>query len=384
MSNNLPVFVSPCEDYGEEKLKNIMKTAFEAVGVNRSLIEGKLVLIKPNLVLAKKPEHGATTHPAFIKAAAEVLHELGAASITAADSPGGPFNPQSLSIVYKTCGIAPLESNILKINGDFGYKPVHTSGVKLKNLHVINAFLECDVVVDMCKLKTHTLTQMSCATKNLFGIIPGVEKFEMHSNFPRIEDFSEMLLDLAEYVTREKEFVAVCDAVISMEGNGPSYGTPKKTGLLLASRSPFSLDVVAEHIIGSDGSVPYLDCAARRGLVSRRAEEIPVVGMENYPIFDFRKPDTDSGKFLKKLPDLFGGRLAAFFETKPAVNKKKCVGCGVCARSCPRHTIEIITKKGKKMAKINRENCIKCYCCGELCPIGAVDAKQNALIKLIH
>lgn len=384
MSNNSPVFVSPCEDYGEEKLKNIMKTAFEAVGVNRSLIEGKRVLIKPNLVLAKKPEHGATTHPAFIKAAAEVLHELGAASITAADSPGGPFNPQSLSIVYKTCGIAPLESDILKINGDFGYKSVHTNGVKLKNLHVINAFLECDVVVDMCKLKTHTLTQMSCATKNLFGIIPGVEKFEMHSNFPRIEDFSEMLLDLAEYVTREKEFVAVCDAVVSMEGNGPSYGTPKKTGLLLASRSPFSLDVVAEHIIGSDGSVPYLDCAARRGLVSRQAEEIPVVGMENYPIFDFRKPDTDSGKFLKKLPDLFGGRLAAFFETKPAVNKKKCVGCGVCARSCPRHTIEIITKKGKKMAKINRENCIKCYCCGELCPIGAVDAKQNALIKLIH
>lgn len=384
MPNNLPVFISPCEDYETEKLKNVLRDAFESIGADRKLIEGKRVLIKPNLVLAKKPEHGATTHPAFVKAAADVLHELGAASVTAADSPGGPFNAQSLSIVYKTCGIAPLESDILKINGDFTYKSVHTNGVKLKNLHVINAFLECDVVVDMCKLKTHTLTQMSCATKNLFGIIPGVEKFEMHSNFPRIEDFSEMLVDLAEYVLSEKEFIAVCDAVVSMEGNGPSYGTPKKTGLLLASRSPFSLDVVAEHIIGSDGSVPYLDCAAKRGLVTRSAEEIPVVGMADYPVFDFKKPDTDSGKFLKNLPDLFGGRLAAFFETKPMVNKKKCVGCGVCARSCPRHTIEIVTKKGKKTAKINRENCIKCYCCGELCPIGAVDAKQNALIKLIH
>lgn len=384
MQNNQPVFISECETYDSDELASIFRKAFAEIGVDENTIRDKKVLIKPNLVLAKKPDHGATTHPSFIKAAAQALHEMGAKSIVAGDSPGGPFNAQALSIVYKTCEVMPLESDILKINDDFSYKPVHTDGKKLKNLHVINAFLECDVIIDMCKLKTHTLTQMSCATKNLFGIIPGVEKFEMHSNFPRIEDFSEMLVDLAEYVTKNKEFIAICDAVISMEGNGPSYGTPKKTGLVLLSRSPFALDIITEHIMKSDGEVKYLNCAAERELVLRQWSDIPLLGIKECPVFDFRQPDTDSGKFLKKLPDLFGGRLAKFFETKPTVNGKKCVGCGVCAKSCPRHTIEIVKVKGKKMAKINRENCIKCYCCGELCPIGAVDAKQNPIIKLIH
>ncbi len=382
--NNLPVYISECDSYDESLLAEVLRKSFSALGIDEKLISGQKVLLKPNLVLAKSPDHGATTHPAFLKAAAQVMHELGAASIVAADSPGGPFNAQALHMVYRTCEIAPLASDILKINDDFTYSPVKMSGVKLKNLHLINAFMNCDVIVDLCKLKTHTLTKMSCATKNLFGLIPGVEKFEMHSNFPLIEDFSEMLADLSSYVVKNKEFIAVCDAIISMEGNGPSYGVPKKTGLILTSRSPYSLDVIAEHIMKSDGEVLHLNKAAERGLVSRDWREIPVLGLTEYPTFDFLPPDTDYGKFLKNLPTMFGGRVAKFFETKPHVNYKKCVGCGVCAESCPKHTIEIIVKHGKKKAKINWERCIRCYCCGELCPIGAVEAKQNPLIRLIH
>ena len=95
-------------------------------------------------------------------------------------------------------------------------------------------------------------------------------------------------------------------------------------------------------------------------------------------------PDADAGYILKNLPNLFGGRLAKLFETKPDINLKKCVGCGICASSCPRHTIRIESKKSKKYAKIDRSDCIRCFCCQELCPIGAVDIKQNFLIKLIH
>ncbi len=379
---NSPVYITGCDTYDTNVIHARLSEAFSSLGITRELIENKKVLIKPNLVLAKKPEFAATTHPAFVAAIAMLLHELGARSITLADSPGGPYNEAALSLVYRVCEMAPLSSDILKINNDFTFKAEHISGKKLKNYHVITPVTESDVIVDLCKLKTHTLTGMSCATKNLFGIIPGIEKFEMHSSFPEIADFSEMLIDLSEYVLENKTFIAVCDAVLSMEGNGPSHGTPKKTDLILVSKSPYALDVIAEHIIEADGVTKHLDAAAARGLVERDRKSIEVIGKSDYSTFDFVKPEGDS--FLGNLPNFMGGKFAKLFESKPKILTDKCIGCGKCVESCPRHTITVEKRGKKKIAKIHRKNCIRCYCCQELCPIGAVGTKSNFIIKLIH
>ena len=391
-SNSSPVFVRRCENYNEENLYLVLKESFDALGIDRAMFDGKKVLLKPNLVMAKNPDAAATTHPAFAKAAARLALELGAASVMLADSPGGPFNEKYVSVVYSTCGMKnAAKDGLFVLNEDFGFSEVHTTGVKLKTLNVINAFLQADVVLDLCRLKTQSLTGMSCAVKNLFGVVPGVEKFQMHSNFPEITNFSEMLVDLAEYVTQTKDFVAVCDAVISMEGNGPSHGIPKKTGMILVSKSPFSLDVIGERIMNGAESndtaaVRYLDIAAGRGIVPRNWQDIAVLGDTDYEVFDFVPPDTGAGYLLKNLPNFLGGKLADMFSARPVINEKKCVGCGRCADSCPRKTIRLGRRgeKGRKIAIILRDNCIKCYCCQELCPIGAVDTKQNFLIKLIH
>ncbi|MBQ8370303.1 MAG: DUF362 domain-containing protein [Clostridia bacterium] len=387
-NKNTPVFLTECKNYDVPALTSLLRDSFAALGITDSLISGKKVLLKPNLVLAKKPELAATTHPSFIEALVNVCCELGAASVTLADSPGGPYNAAALAVVYKTCGMDSIADKRLTLNQDFTFDTVNCSGVKLKSFHIINAVRQADVVIDVCKLKTHSLTGMSCAVKNLFGIIPGVEKFEMHSGYPEIPDFSEMLVDLAEYMVKNKTFIAVCDGVLSMEGNGPTHGVPKKTDLLLVSRSPFALDVTAEHIMKLDGEVLHLDCAAQRNLVPRSFDGISLIGQwtkENCPRFDFTPPDTSAGKFLRNLPNFMGGRLAKLFETKPEILKKKCIGCGKCVSSCPMHTITVETlRNGKKRAKIHRGKCIRCYCCQELCPIGAVGTKQNLLIKLIH
>ncbi len=389
-SNSSPVFVRQCEDYDEEKLCLTLKESFDALGIDNTMFEGKNVLLKPNLVMAKQPDAAATTHPAFARAAARLVRKYGAASVTLADSPGGPYNDAYLSVVYNTCGMKlAAKDGLFTLNTAFGFSEVHTSGSKLKTMNVIDAFRDADVIVDLCRLKTHSLTGMSCAVKNLFGLIPGVEKFQMHSNFPEIGNFSEMLTDLAQYVTSTKLFLAVCDAVVSMEGNGPSHGIPKKTGMVLVSRSPFALDVIGERIMfgakrDDTATTLYLDDAAKRGIMPRNWKEIEVVGDTDYPVFDFTPPDTGAGYLLRNLPNFLGGRLVDIFSARPAINEKKCVGCGRCADSCPKKTIKIGRKAGKKIAVIQRENCIKCYCCQELCPIGAVDTKQNFLIKLIH
>ena len=391
-SNSAPVFVRRCEDYNEERLYLILKESFDTLGIGRAVFDGKKVLLKPNLVMAKNPDAAATTHPAFAKAAARLALQLGASSVTLADSPGGPFNEKYVAVVYSTCGMkTAAKDGLFALNEDFGFAEVHTSGEKLKTLNVINAFLQADVVLDLCRLKTHSLTGMSCAVKNLFGIIPGVEKFQMHSNFPEVGNFSEMLVDLAEYAIQTKDFIAVCDAVISMEGNGPSHGIPKKTGIILVSRSPFSLDVIGERIMrgaktAGTAFVRHLDIASERGLMPRNWQDIEVLGDTDYEVFDFTPPDTGAGYLLKNLPNFLGGKLVDVFSARPVINEKKCVGCGRCADSCPKKTIRLGRRgeKGKKIAIILREDCIKCYCCQELCPIGAVDTKQNFLIKLIH
>ncbi len=381
---NSPVFITECTSYDTDDIYISLCTAFESLGITKAIIESKNVLIKPNLVLAKKPEFAATTHPSFIKACVKLMHEMNAASVTLADSPGGPFNEAAMSHVYRVCEIAPLSSNELKLNNDFSFEAVRFNGVKLKNFHLITPVYNADVIIDLCKLKTHTLTGMSCATKNLFGTIPGVEKFEVHSSFPEINDFSEMLVDLSSYILENKTFVAICDAVLSMEGNGPSHGIPKKTDMILVSHSPYSLDVIAEHIMRSEGITKHLDCAAERGLVKRDFREIEVRGKTDYKTYEFKKPDTDAGSFLKNLPNFMGGRFAKLFESRPKILLDKCIGCGKCAESCPKHTITIEGSGKKKRAKIHREKCIRCYCCQELCPIGAIGTHSNFFIKLIH
>ncbi len=382
--HNAPVALLPCETYETDAVYGALSRCFAEAGIDEGRIRGKKVVLKVNLVIAKKPELAATTHPAVVEACARLLSEYGAASIVLADSPGGPFAAPALQAVYKTCGMAALDGiHGIRLNDDFAFRNVFfKDGEVLKNFRLINAVAEADVLVNLCKLKTHSLTGFSCAVKNLFGVIPGVEKFEMHATYPTIDAFSTMLNDLNAYLLGEKTCIAVCDGIVGMEGNGPTHGVPRKAGVLLVSSSPYALDVVAEHIIGMDGVTKMLDIGAARGYMARDWREIEVRGMAEAPSFDFEKPDTEKKTFLRNLPNFMGGRFAKFIEAKPAIDKKKCVGCGVCVRSCPKHTISVNPKK--KLAVIERSQCIKCYCCQELCPAGAVKTKQNPIIKLIH
>lgn len=378
-----PVYLAPCGSYDIPALAAFFREAFDALSLPEDFFRGKRVLFKPNLVLAKHPDQGATTHPAVLSALADVVFAMGAESVTLADSPGGPYSAAALGHVYRVCGMDTVDPRV-HLNDDFSFENVTMHGRKIRNVRLLSVYRQADVVVDLCKMKSHSLTGMSCAVKNLFGLIPGVEKFEMHNAFPALPDFSEMLCDLAEYVTAEKPFLAVCDAVLSMEGNGPTHGTPKMTGQMLVSRDPFALDVVAEHMMRRDGETLYLNASAERNRVPRGWHEIPLLGTEDPPTFDFVRPDAEAGSFLRNLSGFMGGRFVKIFEPKPKILPDKCVGCGKCAASCPRKTIEIVTRHGKKRAKIHRDACIKCYCCQELCPIGAVGVKQNPLIRLIH
>lgn len=383
--NNLDIVAfSKCNEYDVDKLSDIIRSHFERIRVTDEIFLGKKIAIKPNLVSAKDPSAAATTHPAVVEAVCRVLNEYGASDIMIAESPGGPYTALTLGHIYKVTGMAELsERTGLALNTDISYgKLSYPEAKKQKSFDVITPILEADVIINICKLKTHSLTGMSCAVKNLFGVVPGTLKVELHAVYGQLEDFSEMLVDLNLALMRDKTIISVCDGILSMEGNGPTHGIPVKTGVMFTSSSAFALDIAAEKYIEEEGETKYLDVGAKRLGISRFCtDDDLILEMGAHSLI---RPDSKAGSLLRNLPNYFGGSLARFLEPKPKINKDKCIGCGKCMGFCPQKTIVIKKKKGKKLAKINNKNCIRCYCCQELCPSAAVDTVKNLLLRIIH
>ena len=103
-------------------------------------------------------------------------------------------------------------------------------GHLIKQFTIAEGVAAADGLVSLPKLKTHALTRMTGAVKNQFGCIPGMLKSEFHARMPDIEHFSQMLVDLNRLI---RPRLAVMDAVIAMEGNGPRNGDPRPMNILL-------------------------------------------------------------------------------------------------------------------------------------------------------
>lgn len=377
----MKVAVSKCTDYDFDKLYGIISSQLSEIGDGNELFNSKKVLIKPNIVISKGPEHAATTHPNVVKAVIRYIKQFSPEEIILAESYGGPYTELSLKNYYRTSGIAAVcEEEGTELNFNTSSSTMYyPDGKVCKSFNVITPVHNADVIVDVCKLKTHSLSKMSCAVKNFFGVIPGIEKFEMHARYSEHKNFFAMLCDLCEMLTKTKTIIAVCDGIVGMEGNGPTGGNPRAMNVVLSSVSPFALDVVAEHILNFDGTTPLVTEAMQRGICDTLENtEIICENLESLVINDIKLPDASSLKFLTKMPDLFGGRFAKFFQPVPEIRKKTCIGCGTCVKSCPVHTIRIENKK----AIINHDNCIRCFCCQELCPINSVYIKKNVFLKI--
>lgn len=382
IQKNAPVALSKCECYEKETLVRVLSEQWRAIGIGDDYFKGKRVVIKPNLVRKMDPAQGATTHPALVEAAVELIRAAGAVDVMIAESPGGPYSEAALRSIYRGCGIEEAaERSGIALNYDTSWRQSdYPEGIASKTFHIISPILDADVIVNLCKLKTHGLTMMSGAVKNYFGTVPGTEKFEMHARFPQINDFSEMIVDLVSMHMTRHDTINVIDAVVGMEGNGPTSGKPRKIGGLISSVNPFAADIVGAKLIGMSGKVYMLKRGIERGLTDAEPEVIGIDPSE-LAVDDFLPPDSDRTPILTWLATFWDGRLMKFFEPRPKINNAHCVGCGECMRSCPVHTITI--DQAKRRAVIHPEKCIKCFCCQELCPKDGVKIKQNFLIKLV-
>lgn len=375
---NYDVAVVRCKTYDVEAVKPALEEAVNAVNGLDFVKSGMKIIIKPNLVSFKKPDAAATTHPALLEALVKMLLARGA-DVTIGDSPGGPHSLPLLNRVYAATGMDRLEKLGAKLNRNMNEKTVDfPEGKVLKNFTYTEYLDEADAIIDFCKLKSHGMLGMSAAVKNLFGTIPGLKKPEVHYKFQNDAEFADMLVDLNEYF---KPRLAICDAVVGMEGNGPTAGTPRQIGAIIASKSTYYADVVGAELIGMNiDGLPTLQAAYERGFAPASSKNLRVYGdIRALTVDDFKAPPVRGLSFMRKGNVLHFISKAAL-EHKPTLKKRLCVGCGECARMCPAKAIEMKNKK----PHINREKCIRCFCCQEFCPRAAMVAHRPLAAKVLN
>ncbi len=362
------------DDYSQAALDRAVARHFEQLNIDRDLKSDMKVLIKPNLLTGRRPENAVTTHPALLCALIRRLRALGVTKIIVADSPGGPYIPAALKQIYAACGLSGSELIAPLLNYGTQWRGVPSRGVGAQaSFNLIEPVVEADYVINVAKMKTHSMTRVSLGIKNLFGCVPGLQKPELHFANQRPDEFANMLIDLALTVAPN---VTLIDGVIAMEGNGPSAGVCRRAGVTLCARDIFHQDYYAACLMGVDpDGVPMLAAARARGLIE--PESIETRGDSLSP-FDppFAMPDADRLDFTGHVPRAL--RPAAYklmntaFSPRPRVRAARCVGCGKCAESCPAHIITI--RDGK--ARIPKQGCIRCFCCQEMCPAKAIDVRR--------
>lgn len=355
---------------------------FDQLCLDELLSPGMKVVIKPNLLMKRTPEEGTTTHPSLVEAVVKKLQSLGVTDITIADSPGGVYSKPLLTGIYRATGMENVARRLdVQLNEDVGSTYVsNPNGAVCKGFDLINPIVEADFVISIAKLKTHCMAGLSGAVKNLFGCVPGLTKPEFHWRYPEEKDFCNMLVDLCETVKPDITFV---DAVVSMEGDGPSSGNLRETGMTLCAASPYELDLVLSKIIHRPPEQIYtIVNAAERGLCTLSPENVEVCGDSLLEYEDFKQPRSKGIDFMAFVPaplrPVAKPAVNRFFAPRPQVKKSVCIGCGKCAESCPAKTIRIENRK----AHILHENCIKCYCCHEMCPVKAIHVKRNPILHL--
>lgn len=386
VNNMTKVFLSKCSKYDVKEIENKIRMGFETLGGDkyiRWLIrENSRILLKPNMIIGDKKASLATTHYVFFEAVIRVLKDY-SQNISYGDSPG-------FGEILKTAEILGLKEvadryNVKLENFHKEHLTVsHKEGILCKSFDVARAAYECDVLITLPKIKTHSLTLFTASIKNQFGCIPGVQKAQFHSRMPEVENFSTMLLDLNKLL---KTSFSIVDGILAMEGNGPKNGDPYNLNCILMGDDIVAVDSVAAKLIGYEKPIdtPVLKEASKYGFGETDIDKIEILGdkIADIAVSDF--------KLVRKAPNTFRYKVTRnstfkkIFAPRPKLIPQKCISCKRCNEVCPKkdEVIKFITKNGKLIPIWNMNNCIICFCCQELCPTGAIYAKQSLIQRLL-
>jgi len=353
---------------------------------------GSRILLKPNLNSYMNALTGNTTDLRILAAVIGFLKEAGYREITVGEGTNSGFYRSRINVI-EWLKIDRLARHFGVLVKDLNYADpfpiVFENGITAA---VARDCVEADLFINLPKLKTHFENGMSVCLKNLMGCLVGQEnKKKTH------QSLAANILHINRQV---KPHLHLVDAVIAMEGLGPTRGTPVKTGLLLAGTDPVLLDLVCAKLGSFDHrKVRTLAEAERRGLIDSRyiafVNDValprvfrfapPTAGpianfihnpkrqkyflaVRNTPLFTYLCSTRMVGALLYKT----GLRQDVFLNEEMAcqslsVDAARCTQCGRCAQYCP-----LGLDLPAALAAGGDDRCIQCLYCYSVCPERAI------------
>jgi len=364
------VALAKCATYDNQAVYEALQSAMSQVPPPD--VQGKTVLLKPNILTPKKVEAAVCTNPVVVAVAIRLFLERGAKRVLVGESPATHNSTQAAK------GIGMYDA-VVQAGGewaDFSGQTIvnNPQGKLVKNFEFAAPFAEADLVVSIAKLKTHQLMVYTGAMKNLFGLMVGLKKAQSHFRFAERKEFSKFLTDL---VIAANPGYAIMDAIIGMEGpGGPGSGDPVQLGFLAASDNILALDWICSSIVGyRPHLIENLKDAMERGLWLKNAEEISTVGATPTELkpesFRIVKETSVNMELSKHIPKWLYRFIELLMIKTPRFIHKKCIQCGKCVEICPAQVLTL-----EKKIHIEKSGCVHCFCCHEICPADAIKLKR--------
>ncbi|NHJ46273.1 MAG: DUF362 domain-containing protein [Asgard group archaeon] len=368
-----------------EDVEGAVRKAIKLLGGLEQFVTGITeILLKPNLLIAlesKETSDKIRTDPRVLDALSKMLIEIGKNVVIGDSSAAGHDGGTREAIKHSGyLEIAEkydaVEVRSLEINGPM---KIDVQGKKLREVNIARDVINAQAIINVPKMKTHSMTLYTGAIKNLYGTITGGDKTRIHSLGASIQGFSQCLVDLFVF-EKPKIKLNVMDAIIAMEGMGPgASGKAVNMNLVLASDDTVALDAVAFWLMGHDPKkVPATRYAAEQGLGEMDIEKIIILGerIEDHQR-KFRLPRT------AKLATIPFQRFTNITLRTPKY-KSGCTACRNCERACPEKVIKvIINKKDVPKPTIDYSGCISCFTCIEICPEACYTHQFRNLQKIL-
>lgn len=375
------VAIQKCSTYEKEVLKEKIRNCLDAIGSAEFLKPGMKVFLKPNCVGAFPPELGITTHPVFLEAVVEILKEY-TDDIIFGDNPA----TRDIIPVLKKCGLyeIALKHNLKIFRGNDLITIKNPNPRIFSEFQVSREMIEVDLLVNLPKLKTHSLTYMSVAEKNLFGMIYGLSKAGWHVRANNPLQFGEALNDLYGAILKAYEgrrMLHLCDGILGLEGEGPGTGgRPKAAGVIFASADAVSLDRVAASVCKLDPEKIFVTkIAHEREYGEGDLKNIDIVGESLSAFEDLKFQEAVNPHSTFGLRLLKYNFLRNLLLEHPRIDRERCIKCGECVKICPPKAL----KFKKAFPHLRKSDCIRCWCCAEVCPKNAILKSKRPLIGRI-